>query len=69
MKEVPSLKSDFKWPKLGLRLVKQLPMLFFGGTNSKVFMHLILIILIYYISILMEKSNVCYFTRPNKIYV
>lgn len=39
MKEVPSLKSDFKWPKLGLRLVKQLPMLFFGGTNSKVFMH------------------------------
>jgi len=39
MKEVPSLKEDFKWPKLGLRLVKQLPMLFFGGTNSKVFMH------------------------------
>lgn len=39
MKEVPSLKNDFKWPKLGLRLVKQLPMLFFGGTNSKVFMH------------------------------
>lgn len=39
MKEVPSLKSDFKWPKLGLRLVKQLPMLFFGRTNSKVFMH------------------------------
>ncbi|MCO7721940.1 cupin-like domain-containing protein [Myroides odoratimimus] len=39
MKEVPTLKSDFKWPKLGLRLVKQLPMLFFGGTNSKVFMH------------------------------
>ena len=39
MQEVPSLKYDFKWPKIGLRLVKQLPMLFFGGENSKVFMH------------------------------
>ena len=39
MKEVPSLKSDFKWPDIGLKLVKQLPMLFFGGENSKVFIH------------------------------
>lgn len=39
MKEVPVLKNDFKWPNIGLRLVKQLPMLFFGGENSKVFMH------------------------------
>ncbi len=39
MKEVPSLQDDFHWPDLGLRLVKQLPMLFFGGENSKVFMH------------------------------
>jgi len=39
MKEVPSLKNDFKWPNIGLRLVKQLPMLFFGGENSKVFIH------------------------------
>jgi len=39
MKSVPSLKDDFKWPDLGLRLVKQLPMLFFGGENSRVFMH------------------------------
>lgn len=39
MKEVPQLQNDFKWPKIGLRLVKQLPMLFFGGRNSKVFMH------------------------------
>ena len=39
MKEVPALKADFKWPDIGLRLVKQLPMLFFGGENSKVFMH------------------------------
>ena len=39
MKEVPSLQDDFQWPDIGLRLVKQLPMLFFGGENSKVFMH------------------------------
>jgi cupin-like protein len=39
MKEVPLLKLDFKWPDIGLRLIKQLPMLFFGGENSKVFMH------------------------------
>lgn len=39
MKEVPSLQDDFKWPDIGLKLIKQLPMLFFGGENSKVFMH------------------------------
>jgi hypothetical protein len=39
MSEVPILKNDFKWPNIGLRLVKQLPMLFFGGENSRVFMH------------------------------
>ncbi len=39
MKEVPSLKLDFKWPDIGLKLVKQLPMLFFGGQNARVFMH------------------------------
>lgn len=39
MQEVPLLKKDFYWPTIGLRLVKQLPMLFFGGENSRVFMH------------------------------
>src|SRR5690554_2742771 len=39
MKEVPSLQNDFKWPDFGMRLIKQMPMLFFGGENSKVFMH------------------------------
>ena len=39
MKEVPTLKNDFRWPDIGLKLIKQLPMLFFGGGNSKVFMH------------------------------
>lgn len=39
MKEVPKLQEDFKFPDMGLRFLKQLPMLFFGGENSKVFMH------------------------------
>lgn len=39
MKEVPGLQKDICWPDLGLKLVKQLPMLFFGGAGSKVFMH------------------------------
>ncbi|WP_232224007.1 cupin-like domain-containing protein [Gillisia sp. CAL575] len=39
MKEVPVLQNDFKFPDMGLRFLKQLPMLFFGGENSKVFMH------------------------------
>lgn len=39
LKEVPSLQKDFEYPDIGLRLIKQLPMLFFGGENSKVFMH------------------------------
>lgn len=39
LKEVPALQRDFKFPKIGLRFIKQLPMLFFGGENSKVFMH------------------------------
>lgn len=39
MKDVPTLKNDFLWPDIGLKLVKQLPMLFFGGENARVFMH------------------------------
>ncbi len=39
IKEVPSLQKDFEYPKIGLRLIKKLPMLFFGGEKSKVFMH------------------------------
>lgn len=39
MKEVPALQQDFKFPDIGLRFIKQLPMLFFGGENSRVFMH------------------------------
>jgi hypothetical protein len=39
MKEVPELQKDFKFPDLGIKIIKQMPMLFFGGENSKVFMH------------------------------
>ena len=39
LKEVPVLQKDFRFPDLGLRFIKQLPTLFFGGQNSKVFMH------------------------------
>lgn len=39
MKEVPELQKDFNIPRVGLGLLKQVPMLFFGGENSKVFMH------------------------------
>lgn len=39
LKEVPVLQKDFRFPKLGLRLMKSLPMLFFGGANSHTFMH------------------------------
>lgn len=39
LKEVPKLQQDFLYPEIGLRFLKQLPALFFGGENSKVFMH------------------------------
>ncbi len=39
LKEVPLLQQDFKFPDIGLRFIKKLPTLFFGGENSKVFMH------------------------------
>lgn len=39
LKEVPQLQQDFAYPDFGLRLMKGLPMLFFGGTDSYTFMH------------------------------
>ena len=39
LKEVPELQDDFDFPDLGLRLMKSLPMLFFGGEDSFTFMH------------------------------
>jgi ribosomal protein L16 Arg81 hydroxylase len=37
--DVPSMKADMRWPKLGLRLIKSLPLVFFGGEGARVFMH------------------------------
>ncbi|MBT8287607.1 MAG: cupin-like domain-containing protein [Flavobacteriaceae bacterium] len=39
LKEVPELQNDFSFPDFGLRLMKGLPMLFFGGQDSYTFMH------------------------------
>ena len=39
LKEIPELQKDFSFPKLGVKFIKRLPMLFFGGENSHTFMH------------------------------
>lgn len=39
LKEIPQLQKDFTYPDFGLKLMKSLPMLFFGGKNSHTFMH------------------------------
>lgn len=39
LKEVPELQADFTYPDFGLKLMKGLPMLFFGGEDSYTFMH------------------------------
>lgn len=39
LKEVPELQKDFSYPDFGLKLLKGLPMLFFGGKDSYTFMH------------------------------
>jgi hypothetical protein len=36
---MPELLKDFKYPDIGLKFFKRLPALFFGGGESKVFMH------------------------------
>ncbi|WP_297762530.1 cupin-like domain-containing protein [uncultured Muriicola sp.] len=39
MKEVPELQKDFYFPEFGIPIMKNLPMLFFGGKESHTFMH------------------------------
>lgn len=39
LKEVPALQQDYSFPDFGLKLLKGLPMLFFGGRDSYTFMH------------------------------
>lgn len=38
-KEVPLLQNDYSLPNFGLRLLRSMPMMFFGGANSHTFMH------------------------------
>ncbi len=38
-KEIPELQADYSFPDFGLKFIKRLPMLFFGGENSHTFMH------------------------------
>jgi len=39
LREIPQLQKDFSYPDFGLKLLKGLPMLFFGGEDSHTFMH------------------------------
>ena len=39
LKEAPQLQKDYTFPDLGIKLMKKLPMLFFGGKDSYTFMH------------------------------
>ncbi|WP_228853575.1 cupin-like domain-containing protein [Aegicerativicinus sediminis] len=39
LREVPILKQDFEYPDMGIKFLKGLPMLFFGGRDSYTFMH------------------------------
>ena len=39
LKELPELQKDFTFPDFGLQLMKNIPMLFFGGRDSHTFMH------------------------------
>jgi Cupin-like domain len=39
IKEIPQLQKDFTFPDFGLKLMKGIPMLFFGGQDSYTFMH------------------------------
>lgn len=39
LKEVPKLQKDFKYPDMGIKFLKSLPTLFFGGFDSFTFMH------------------------------
>ena len=40
MAHAPELTGDFRWPDIGLKLFKKLPVLFVGGAGAKVQMHI-----------------------------
>lgn len=39
LQKAPELMGDFKYPDLGIKFFKKLPVLFFGGAGSKVLLH------------------------------
>lgn len=39
MKKMPHLSKDFKYPEIGLKFFKRLPVMFFGGEGSNVLPH------------------------------
>lgn len=39
LQKAPQLVDDFKYPDLGIKFFKKLPVLFFGGAGSKVLLH------------------------------
>lgn len=39
LKKMPELTKDFKYPDIGLKFFKKLPVMFFGGKGSKVLAH------------------------------
>jgi hypothetical protein len=39
LREIPSLKNDFSFPKIGLHWFKKLPVMFIAGNRAKVQMH------------------------------
>ena len=39
LKEIPTLKDDFLFPEIGLKFLKKLPTMFFGGKGAKVQMY------------------------------
>ena len=62
-KEVPQLQKDFSYPDFGLKLMKKLPMLFFGGKDLILLCITISILLTSFIFILKAKSSVSYSTK------
>ncbi|MDT0295274.1 cupin-like domain-containing protein [Mesonia ostreae] len=39
LQKAPQLMGDFKYPNLGIKFFKKLPVLFFGGAGSRVLLH------------------------------
>lgn len=67
LKEVPQLQHDFSFPDFGLKLMKGLPMLFFGGKDSYTFMHYDIDLAIFFIFISKAKRKLFCSTKTKRI--